>query len=168
MHLEGHGTLKAEAHRVAVQHPHAASVSALAQLCIFETLTHRSTLWNGRPRRQIFCPGKQRSLWAVVGSKDSALDPLPVHHRNGKWQWTAATIPQGHQESCSTGGLCSCNLEQPPELPPCWGAPTSDEGFSCRCLLHLNIFCGHPSCPFHTGWTFCLCSPLKSGFVFFP
>lgn len=129
---------------------HAAWVSALAQLCIFETLTQRSMLWNGRPRRQIFCPGKQRSLWAVIEGKDSALDPLPEHHRGmGNGNREGPPFPRDTGKAAALEG--SWNSEQPPELPPCSGAPTLDEVFSCQCLLHLNIFRGDPSHPFHTG-----------------
>lgn len=145
--------------------------------CLSECIGSAVHFWNSHTQKHAvkwktkkadFLPWKAEIPLSCSREQRQCPWPSPcASQRNGKWQWRGATIPQGHQESCSTGGLCSCNLEQPPELTPYWGAPTLDEGFSCRCLLHLNIFCGDPSCPFHTGMNILPLFPSEEVGLFF-
>lgn len=128
--------------------------------CLSECIGSAVHFWNSHSQKHAvkwktkeadFLPWKAEIPLSCNREQRQCPWPTPwASQRNGKWQRRETTIPQGHQESCSTGGPCSENLEQPPELPLCSGAPILDEVFSCRCLLHLNIFCGDHSCPFHT------------------
>lgn len=74
MHLKGHGALKAAVHWLTVCKTYTLPEWLHWLSCAFLKLPQRRMLWNGRPWRQIFCPGKQRSLWAVMESK---AVPLP-------------------------------------------------------------------------------------------
>lgn len=101
-HLKGHRAPKAAAHQLTVCNTW---VTALAQLCGFETLPQRCILWNGRSRRQIFCPGKQQSLWAIMENKAVPL----IFYLSITEEWELARdssylgdgLPQEHS-ACST------------------------------------------------------------------
>lgn len=128
-HLKGHGAPKAAAHRLTVCNTW---VTALAQLCGFETLPQRCILWNGRSRRQIFCPGKQQSLWAVMENKEVLL----IFSLSITEEWELARdssylgdgLPQGHLACSTQGGVLMQALHAGPRT------------------RRLYNICGYPFC----------------------